>query len=81
AGVFDCMKNPSPASIEAFAARYARPAELAGIAGSSPRMIVQHLAAANVVPAFGPPRCRQIFYLREEALERLALPRPLMEAL
>ena len=63
----------SRASVEAFGRRYVTGSELARRIRSSPRGLRDRLRTIGIVPAFGPPICRQAIY------ERSALPAPFLD--
>ena len=52
-----------------FKASYMSGVEVAGQLRTSPRMVLRLLTDLGLEPAFGPPECRQVFYLRYRALE------------
>jgi hypothetical protein len=53
--------------VDAFARRYMPASEAARLLGTSPRHASKIMAERGVAVAAGPPTCRQIFYVREEA--------------
>lgn len=75
-GAFGQPPDVSAESIAAFEKHYAKPADLADAPGASGRSVIRILAKANVIPAFGPPQCRQVFFLRNLAKTLLDAPLP-----
>ncbi|AWN42621.1 hypothetical protein DK389_21580 [Methylobacterium durans] len=57
--------------VDAFARRYMPASEAARLLGTSPRRASRIMAERGVAIAAGPPTCRQIFYLREDAQRRV----------
>lgn len=60
-----------PASLDAFDARYLAAGRLAAHYAVSHRMLGRILKSAGVLPAFGPPLCRQVIYDRADATAAL----------
>ncbi|GLR84059.1 hypothetical protein GCM10007857_07690 [Bradyrhizobium iriomotense] len=56
------------AAIEAFQADFVAGAHLAQAAGLRPRTLMKVMSKAGICPVVAPPRCRQVFYRREEIL-------------
>jgi hypothetical protein len=52
--------------VERFFAEHVTAVELARLKRTSSRSVLRTLAAAGIMPRFGPPECRQLIYLRAD---------------
>lgn len=71
-GGFGDPPDVSVSSLASFKRHFVMPNDLADLLGGSGRSVIRQLRAANLEPAFGPPKCRQLFYPRHEASNILA---------